>query len=81
MALHVKGRVQKWGNSLGIRIPQVCAENCELFDGATVDIYVQDGKLIIRRNKETLDELLQKVTPENRHEEIAWGEAMGSEAW
>lgn len=39
--------VQKWGNSLGIRIPAVYAREFDLRNGSTVDIIESDGSLVI----------------------------------
>ena len=39
--------VQKWGNSLGIRIPALYTKDLELKNGSTVDISEEEGKLVI----------------------------------
>jgi antitoxin MazE len=76
-------RVARWGNSLAVRIPQALAEQARLDEGAEVEVSVEDETLSIRRRppRYTLDELLDQVTPENRHDETDWGEPQGKEVW
>lgn len=76
--------VQKWGNSLAVRIPRPFAADIGLEEGASVDITVENGCIFIRptRNESlSLDALLAGVTEENVHPELDTGPAMGSEAW
>jgi antitoxin MazE len=76
--------VQKWGNSLAVRIPKAFAEEAGVLAGSSVDISVADGQIVVRRlrqPKATLDELLGAVTPENIHAEVDTGPAVGREAW
>ncbi len=77
-------KLQKWGNSLGLRIPKSFAAETQVEAGSTVDISVQDGGLVvrpIRRKKYTLSELLRRVSSKNLHDEIATGEPVGREVW
>lgn len=64
--------VQKWGNSLGVRIPSNIAKNFKFTDGTKVEIKEVGGAIVIEplRKKPTLDELLSRVTEENKHEAI-----------
>jgi len=73
--------IQKWGNSLGIRIPRLYVKEFDLRNGSPVDITEEEGKLIIKPQKETLEKLLEKITPENIHEEINFGKTEGNEEW
>ena len=41
-------RIQKWGNSLGLRIPKAFAEEAGVEAGSEVDLSLEDGELIIR---------------------------------
>jgi antitoxin MazE len=80
----VQTKIQKWGNSLGLRIPRSFAADAEVEAGSTVDISVESGGLMIRavrRRKYVLSELLKEVTARNLHEEVAAGEPVGREAW
>ncbi len=77
-------KVQKWGNSLGLRIPKPFAAEARVEAGSAVDISVADGGLVVRpvrRPKYALSELLGKVKPQNLHAEIVTGEPVGREAW
>ncbi len=77
-------KIQKWGNSLGLRIPRSFAADAEVEAGSTVDISVENGSLMIRavrRRKYVLSELLKEVTADNLHEEVTTGEPVGREAW
>lgn len=73
--------IQKWGNSLGFRIPSLWAKDNEVKCGSKVEIAVEKGKIIIVPQKKTLSDLLSKVTDENIHSEILTGYAVGNEEW
>ena len=76
-------KVQKWGNSLGVRIPRSFAAEARVEAGSTVDISVEKGSLRIRpvRRRYSLRGLLRKVTSRNLHGEIATGAPVGRETW
>ncbi len=77
-------RIQKWGNSLGLRIPKSFAAEVEVEAGSTVDIRVENGDLVIRplrRKQYVLSELLEGVNSRNLHDEISTGDPVGREAW
>ena len=77
-------RIQKWGNSLGLRIPKSFAAEVEVEAGSTVDIRVENGDLVIRplrRRQYVLSELLEGVNSRNLHDEISTGDPVGREAW
>jgi antitoxin MazE len=80
----MRAKVQKWGNSLAVRIPKAIAELVELADGREVELSVEEGKMIVqpaRKRRYTLDELVAGITDENRHDEIGTGPSVGNEAW
>jgi antitoxin MazE len=80
----MKARVQKWGNSLGIRIPKVLAQEVALETDSEVDLSTQDGTIIISpitQKTASLRQLLSKITEANLHGEIATGKVEGREAW
>ena len=77
-------KVQKWGNSLAVRIPRSVAEDTQLSSGKTVNMAVHDGQIVImptRQRRFKLNDLLRGVTPRNRYAEIATGNAVGQEVW
>lgn len=73
--------VQKWGNSLGIRIPSSYVKELKLKNGSSVDIVEEEGKIIIAPKRISLDELLSNVTEENRHAPVETGKSVGKEEW
>ena len=80
----MRTRVQKWGNSLALRIPKSFATEVGLQRETAVEISLVDGKLVITpvaKPKLTLKQLLAKVTKENLHHEVDTGPAIGSETW
>ena len=80
----MEARVQKWGNSLALRIPKPFAAEIGVESGTAVEIELHDGKLVISPIVEpglTLEELLAKVTGENLHGETPTGSAVGREVW
>lgn len=80
----MKTRVQKWGNSLALRIPKSFAAEAGLREDASVDLSLVKGKVVVqpvRPEPLTLDELLRGVTDENLHKEWDTGPAVGREVW
>ena len=77
-------KIQKWGNSLAVRIPKSIAEDSHLSYGKSVDLAVHEGQIIIapsQKQKFKLNDLLRGVTSQNKHAEIDSGDAVGREAW
>lgn len=77
-------QIKKWGNSLALRIPKALAEQIDLVSDHPVELTVVDGRLIVEplsQPQESLALLLAKITPENVHDEIETGTAVGSEVW
>jgi len=77
-------RVEKWGNSLALRIPKPFAEEVRVKQGTMIDLSLADGKLVVTpvsREKWTLTRLLARVTKKNIHGEADFGPAVGREAW
>jgi antitoxin MazE len=79
----MKTHVQKWGNSLAVRIPKHVIREAGLAYKAEVEMKVVEGKLVIQRieNPATLEAMLEKVTPENIHTAVNTGEVIGKEVW
>lgn len=76
--------VKKWGNSLGIRIPKIIANDLSLKDGLKVEIEDKNGSIIIspiNNELNELNELIAQITPENIHAEIESGQSIGNEIW
>jgi antitoxin MazE len=80
----MKTRVQKWGNSLALRIPRSFAAEVGLQNESPVEMSMEDGKLVIAPVAKpglTLKQLLSKITPQNIHHEVETGPAAENEAW
>ena len=80
----MKTRIQKWGNSLALRIPKSFAKEVGLVNEAAVEVTLVEGKLVISPEEESdfsLDDLLEQVTEQNIHREIDTGPATGNEIW
>jgi antitoxin MazE len=80
----MKTRVQKWGNSLALRIPKAFAEEAGLHVDAAVELSLREGRLIvqpIRPQRLTLEDLLRGITDENLPGEWDTGPAVGKEVW
>ena len=77
----MKTVVQKWGNSLGIRIPSLYVKEFSLKNGSSVEIIEEEGRIVILPKKLSLDELVSKITNENMHSPIESGQSVGNEEW
>lgn len=80
----MKTRIQKWGNSLALRIPKAFASEVHLTQNSLVEIKVVAGKLVVvpvQTPSFTLEDLLAGITKKNLHREIDPGPAVGKEAW
>ncbi len=80
----MKTRVQKWGNSLALRIPKSFATEAGLCADAAVELSLVDGVLLVQPitpQPLTLDELMRGITDENLHGEWDTGPAVGKEIW
>ncbi len=78
----MKVQVQKWGNSLALRIPKSFAVESNIGQGSTVEVSLENGKIIvfpITQAEISLDEMLAQITSENLHGEIETGNIVGRE--
>ncbi len=77
-------KIQKWGNSLGLRIPKSFAEEAHVEAGSTVDISVAAGELIVRpvhRRTYDLASLIKGINAKNIHAAVETGAPAGREVW
>ena len=81
MEASMQAVVQKWGNSLGFRIPSLWAKDNDVVVGSKVEVIAEKGKMIILTQKKTLENMMSMVTDENLHSEIETGLALGNEEW
>jgi antitoxin MazE len=71
--------LQKWGNSVGVRLPKPMLEQVGLREGSKVDVVVEGNHLVIRRPRLKLADLLAQCKPENRPDPIDFGPPVGKE--
>ena len=77
-------KVQKWGNSLALRIPKAFALDAQLENDSVVEISIVDGQIIIKPVTAptwTLEELLSGINKTNIHHEVDTGSPVGNEVW
>lgn len=75
-------KIQKWGNSLGVRIPKTVIEKVNLSENSEVEIESKNGTIVIFpvKNKYSLDSLLEQITKNNLHSEEDF-KVEGNEVW
>ena len=79
-------KVQKWGNSQGLRLTKALLQEVQIHVGDEVNVSVQKGRIIIEpvtkvRGRYDLKELVSKMPQKYHAEELDWGEVTGKEAW
>jgi len=78
----MEATIQKWGNSLGIRIPNFIVRELSLQNGLVVDIKDNGNEIIIRPVKKSrLSEMLEKINNDNIHQEVETTGPVGNEIW
>ncbi|MBF0413303.1 MAG: AbrB/MazE/SpoVT family DNA-binding domain-containing protein [Desulfamplus sp.] len=77
-------KVEKWGDSLALKIPEIFAVDAQIKNDSVVEVLFADGKITIKPitpPKLTLDELLAGINNNNIHHETDTGISVGNEAW
>jgi len=80
----MKTKIQKWGNSLGVRLPKSIAEQKSLREGLGVSVVLdKNNQIVLELEPDTvsLDAIVANINPENLHSETDWLEASGNEIW
>jgi len=78
----MEAMVQKWGNSLGIRIPNFFIQEFSLKNGSVVNINDNGNEIVIKPiRKSRLSEMLDKINDQNLHQEIETTGPVGKEIW
>ena len=80
------GKLQKWGNSQGVRLPKGLLRQVSLSVGDEVDISALNDEIIIKpipkiRKRYRLEELLAKMPKKYEPKELDWGPETGKEVW
>jgi antitoxin MazE len=81
--LDMRAAIQKWGNSLALRIPAVVAEEISVREGDAVELEVSERRLVVKPGRKVYDlkELIKKIKRENIHKGTDWGQPSGKEVW
>lgn len=78
-------KIQKWGNSLALRLPREATKQLDLSEGSQVILKIDKKQISIKpslsKKKYDLQNLLTEITPRNNHSETMWGKAKGKEIW
>jgi antitoxin MazE len=79
-------KIQKWGNSQGIRLAKRVLEDARISVGDDIDVTTKDGLIILApvkrvRGKRSLQELVSRIPKNYETEELDWGLPVGREAW
>jgi len=79
-------RVQKWGNSQGVRFPMGILKEANIAVGDEVTIAVEDGRIIVEPSRRVhgryrLEDLVRRMPEDYRPAEEDWGEPVGREVW
>ena len=76
--------VAKWGNSTGVRIPKQVLRQAQIEEGDEVLVEAEAPGVIrmhLAHTPATLEDLVARITPANRHSEVFWGSPRGKEVW
>ena len=79
-------RVQKWGNSQGVRFPTKVLQEAKITVGDEVDITVEDGRIVVQasqrvRGRARLEDLVARMPGDYEPREEDWGGPVGREVW
>lgn len=80
----MEARLQKWGNSIGIRIPRSILKSLNLKDNDILKIEEQDERIIIsipKKQKISLSERFKDYHGQNLAKDFSWDDARGKELW
>ena len=80
----MRSKIQKWGNSLALRLPKAFASELGIDQGTAVELSIEQDRLLVTpatTKARALARLVAKVTPENVHGEVMTGGAVGRETW
>jgi antitoxin MazE len=76
-------QLAKWGNTLAVRIPAAYAREIGMSENGQAELSIEHGTLVLKPRHAVpyfdLDEVIARITEDNRHEEIAAGPAVGEE--
>ena len=79
-------KIQKWGNSQGLRLARHVLEDARISVGDEVSVTARDGMIVIApvrriRGKQSLQELVSRIPKDYEPKEVDWGNPAGKEVW
>ena len=79
-------RVQKWGNSQGIRLSREALADAHIAVGDELQVTVHKGTLVLTprrrvRGGHDLRDLVRRIPKDDRAAELDWGPPRGREVW
>jgi len=79
-------KVQKWGNSQGLRFTKTILQEAQINVGDEVNVSVQKGRIIVEpmskvRGRYNLKELVSRMPKVSQTDEIKWDPPVGKEVW
>ena len=79
-------KIQKWGNSQGLRLNKNLLEDAQIDVGDEVDLSIEDGRIIISpanriRGRHKLENLVAQIPSDYKPSEYNWGKPVGGETW
>lgn len=77
----MRTHIQKWGNSLALRIPVKFLKELKLHAGNAVNIDLNGEEIVIKKIEYNLNEMLDQITPENLHSLALEDFPQGAEEW
>ena len=79
----MRSQLVRWGNSVAIRVPKAILEQSGMQEGDVVEFGAKKGAILakVAKGKPTLEDLVGRITPENKHEAVDWGKPRGREVW
>lgn len=80
----MEARLQKWGNSIGIRIPSSILKSLNLKTNDILEVVEQDDKIVISKSKKgkiDLKKLFEQYNGKNLAKDFEWDEPRGKEIW
>ena len=82
--LYMETKIQKWGNSLAVRLPKAITKKFAFRKGSSVIVTEEHKRIIIEprvRIQVSLRDMVRHITSQNIHDEAPWGDAHGREVW
>ena len=80
----MEAKILKWGNSDAVRLPKVILKELDIKTGDTIDIQMDENKIVItkiRKKGFSLEELVSDFPKSEFGKEVDWGEPVGNEIW